>query len=179
MLNHELAEVCDWLTLNKLSLNVKKTKFMVFHPYQKDISGMVSQLTINGIKLEHVVELKNLGVVFDEQMSWKPHTNILSNRLSKWILNTLKHYLPLCTMRTLYFSMVGSVLNYGILTWGFTHSRLNKIQKRVLRIITCRKYNVHTEPLFTALDILKLNALKFYFKYAHETLPHLVALFDL
>ena len=56
MLNRELAEVCDWLTLNKLSLNLKKTKFMVFHLNQKDISGMVPQLTINGTKLEHVVE---------------------------------------------------------------------------------------------------------------------------
>ena len=186
-LNHELAEVCDWLTLNKLSLNVKKTKFIVFHPYQKDISGMVPQLTISSTKLEHVVEFKNLGVVFDEHMSWKPHTSILSNRLSKYagILNKLKHYLPLSTMRTLYFSMVGSVLNYGILTWGFAHSRLTKIQKRVLRIITRSKYNAHTEPLFKALDILKLedtmklNALKFYFKYTHETLPHFFTSFDL
>ena len=129
ILNHELSEVCDWLTLNKLSLNVKNTKFMVFHPYQKDISGMVPQLTINGTKLEHVVEFKNLGVVFDDHMSWKPHTSILSNRLSKYagILNKLKYYLPLSTMRTLYFSMVGSVFNYGTLTRRFAHNRLTKI----------------------------------------------------
>ena len=131
ILNHELAEVCDWLTLNKLSLNVKKTKFMVFHPYQKDITGMVPQLTINGTALDQVAELKNLGVVFDEHMSWKPHISILSNGLSKYagILNKLKHYLPMRTMRTLYFNMVGFVLNYGILTWGFAHGRLIKIKK--------------------------------------------------
>ena len=169
ILNHKLAEVCDWLTLNKLSLNVKNTKFMVFHPYQKDISGMVPQLTINGTKLEHVLEFTNLGVVFNEHMSWKPHTSILSNRLSKYagILNKPKHSIPLSTMWTLHYDMVGSVLNYGILTWGFAHSRLTKIQKRVLRIITCSKYNAHTKPLFKALDKLKfkdtmkLNALKF------------------
>ena len=87
ILNHELAEVCHWLTLNKLSLNIKNTKLMVFYPYQKDISGMVPQLTINGTKLEHVLEFRNLGVVFDEHMSWKPC--ILSNRLLKYagILN--------------------------------------------------------------------------------------------
>ena len=120
-------------------------------------------------------------------MSWKPHTSILSNRLSKYagILNKLKHYLPLSTMRTLYFSMVGSVFKYGILTWGFAHSRLTKIQNGLLRIITYSKYNAHTEPLFKALDILKLednmklNALKLYFKYKPETLPHFFASFDL
>ena len=34
-------------------------------------------------------------------------------------------------MRTLYFSMVGSLLNYGILIWGFAHGRLIKIQKEL------------------------------------------------
>ena len=88
-------------------------------------------------------------------------------------------------MRTLYFSMVGSVLNYGILTWGFAHGRLIKIQKRVIRIITRSKYNAHTEPLFKTLGILKLednmklNALKFYFKYTHEALPQFFSSFDL
>ena len=117
------------------------------------------------------------GVVF-EHMSWKPHTSILSNRLSKHarILNKLKHHLPMSTMRALYFSMVGSVLNYGILIWGFAHGRLIKIQKRVIRIITRSKHSAYTEPLFNTHGILqlednmKLNAIKFYFKYTHETL---------
>ena len=138
ILNHKFTEVCDCLTLNKLSLNVKKTKFMVFHPCQKNSTGMVPQLTINDTELDQVAELKNLGVVFDEHMSWKPRTSSLSNRLSKYagILNKLKHYLPMRTLRTLYYSMVGCVLNYGILTWGFAHGRLIKIQKRVISNIT-------------------------------------------
>ena len=35
--NEELINVCDWLTSNKLSLNVKKTNFVIFHPYQKKL----------------------------------------------------------------------------------------------------------------------------------------------
>ena len=138
MLNHELAEICIWLTLNKLSLNVKKDEIHGLPPLPKGYFWNGHRINYkNGTKLEHVVEFKNLGDVFDEHMSWEPHTSILSNRLSKYsgILNKLKHYLALCTMRTLHFSMVGSVLDYGILTWGFAHSRLTKIQKRVLRII--------------------------------------------
>ena len=33
-INSKLLEISDWLTVNKLSLNVKKTKFMIFHNYQ-------------------------------------------------------------------------------------------------------------------------------------------------
>ena len=112
-------------------------------------------------------------------LTWKSHTNILSNKMSKYagILNKLKNYLPLYVMRTLYFSMVGSALNVGLLTWGYAGSRLMKIQKRVIRSITGSKYNAHTEPLLKSLDILKiedtlkLNVLKFYYKYTHGNLP--------
>ncbi len=66
---------------------------------------------------------------------------------------------------------------YSILAWGYEHSRLKQIQKRVIRIINLSKYNAHTEPLFKKLkllkieDILKLNEIKFYFKLVNKKLP--------
>ena len=88
-LNSKLSEVHDWLTLNKLTLNTTKTTFMVFYPTQKDITGLIPTLEINGIEIEPVSEYKNLGVIIDENLSWKSHTNILSNKMSKYtgILN--------------------------------------------------------------------------------------------
>ena len=109
----------------------------------------------------------------------EPHINILSNKISKYsgILNRLKHYLPLYIMRMLYCSLVNSHLSYGILVWGYECHRLEKIQKRIIRVITVCKYNAHTEPLFKALDLLKLkdmlnlSTLKFYYRYLHDNLP--------
>ena len=113
-LNSELSEVYDWLTLNKLTLNITKTKFLVFHPIRKDITGLIPTLEINGVEFERVSESKNLGVVIDENLSWKSHTDISSNKMSKYagILNKLKNYLPMHVMRTLHFRLVGSALNY-------------------------------------------------------------------
>ena len=37
-INEELAKVNDWLKINKLSLNINKTKFMIFHNYQQQIT---------------------------------------------------------------------------------------------------------------------------------------------
>ena len=37
LLNSELSLVYEWLFLNQLSFNIKKTKCMLFHPYQKDV----------------------------------------------------------------------------------------------------------------------------------------------
>ena len=80
-------------------------------------------------------------------------------------------------MRMLYCSLVNSHLLYGIWVWGYECHRLEKIQKRIIRIITVSKYNAHTEPLFKALDLLKLkdmlnlSSLKFYYRYLHDNLP--------
>ena len=124
-------------------------------------------------------EIKCLGIIIDENVSWKPHIDAIGNKIAKYtgVLNKLKNYLPLHILRTLYFSMVNSHLNYGILTWGFACQRLVKLQKKVIRSITRSKYNAHTSPLFKALeiltieDMLNLNALKFYYKYIHDDLP--------
>ena len=54
LLNNELINICDWLIINKLSLNISKTKYMVCHPYQKDKSHLVPSLTINDTEIERV-----------------------------------------------------------------------------------------------------------------------------
>ena len=35
IVNCELFKVVGWLIANKLSLNIKKTNYIIFHPYQK------------------------------------------------------------------------------------------------------------------------------------------------
>ena len=41
-MNLELSKVCEWLTANKLSLNIKKTNFVIFHPCQKRLNHEVT-----------------------------------------------------------------------------------------------------------------------------------------
>ena len=113
-----------------------------------------------------------LGLLLNENMSWKPHTDLSSNKLAKCagVLNKLKRFLPIHILRTLYFSMVQSRMTYAISNWGFDCYRIIKLQKRCLRIISCSKYNAHSEPLFKVHDILKIehlfsqSCLKFLYK---------------
>ena len=74
-INSELRLITDWLCLNKLSLNAKKTKMMIFHHRQKDISKLNLQLSINNTKIEQVKEFDFLGMVIDECMTWDSHIN--------------------------------------------------------------------------------------------------------
>ena len=59
--------------------------------------------------------------------------------------------------------------------------RLEKLQKRAVRIISCSKYNSYTDPLFKNLNLLKLkdlfelNVLKLYYKYEKNILPFYIS----
>ena len=67
-LNNELSKFDCWMKANKLSVNIKKTNYVVFKSKQKIINTHLS-LSFNGqaLKKEHVV--KFLGVLIDENLS--------------------------------------------------------------------------------------------------------------
>ena len=72
-------------------------------------------------------------------------------------LNKIKLLLPSIILKTIYSSLILCQLNYGILVWGLNYKRIVKLKKRVMRIITCSKFNAHSEPLFKELELLKLD----------------------
>ena len=60
-LNNELCKTSDWLSSNKSSLNVKKTKYMFFHTTQKRV--IYQTLKLDNANIERVSQLNFLGVV--------------------------------------------------------------------------------------------------------------------
>ena len=178
-INLELSKIYDWLRVNKLSLNIGKTKYMIFHYRQRNIKDLIPDLQIYGSKLKYVTEFNFLGIVFDENLNWNLHTQKISNKISRTVglLSRLKRTLPQNTLRLIYTSLILPHLQYGLLNWGFNLGRINKLQKRAVRHITCSRYNAHTTPLFSELQLLKLEdifkiaLLKFHFKYENGLLP--------
>ena len=63
-MNKELVNVSHWFNANKLSLNVKKTKFSFFHKSSKkdNIPLRLPNLNINGFTIECESSIKFLGV---------------------------------------------------------------------------------------------------------------------
>ena len=178
-INNELEKIVEWLALNKLSLNAKKTKMMLFHYKQRNIKNQIPKLKINGIAIERVKEFNFLGVTIDENMTWKAHTQKVANKIAQVIgtLKRLKHFLPQNILKTLYCSLILPHLNYGIILWGRKPKRINKLQKWAVRQVTNAKYNSHTEPIMKRLKLLKVNdlynlaALKLFHKYENNDLP--------
>ena len=186
ILNRELNNVHAWLSINKLSLNVSKTKYMIFHAKNKRIDNIPS-FNINGVPIQRVSSFNFLGLEIHENLTWKNHTDKVANKISKYmgVLCRLKRYLPSNILRMIYCSMIQSHLSYCILAWGYENQRIVKLQKKIVRIISDAKYNAHTEPLFKSLQLLKiddlfrLSCLDFYYKYCNNTLPYFLQSFSL
>ena len=70
LINRELDKVHTWLNVNKLSLNVSKTKYMIFNNNRFDTTPHPTDpLIINDQKITKVLEFEFLGVVVDSEFN--------------------------------------------------------------------------------------------------------------
>ena len=179
-INKELLHISEWLACNKLSLNVKKTKFMIFRYPQQSPQRLPSlNLTINNSSIERVHNFDFLGLTISETLSWKQHVNKVCVHITKVLamMRKLKHITNELILLKVYNALILSKINYAILCWGYEHKRISSLQKKAIRIINKAKYNAHTDPIFKHLNLLKvkdvfiLQSLKFYYQYENGKLP--------
>lgn len=183
----DLSELIDWFRANKLSLNLSKTNSVLFKPpYLKNVydPSVLLNLEFGTEKIEQKEEVKFLGVIIDEHLFWSAHYKKLKTKLQKslYIMNNVKRFLPISSMKILYNSFFHSHINYALHVWGPSLSKkymndLVKTQKKAVRILTNSKYNAHTEQLFAdngilkIQDLVKCGVLKFMYDFVNNALP--------
>ena len=166
-INENLQMVSEWLQVNKLSLNISKSHFMLFTRKRTDVHDI--DIEINNINISRVKNVKFLGVILDEKMSWKDHINYISKKISKCIaiMFKLKNIVSKDTLKSLYYTLAYPYFIYCNVVWGNTFktymSPLIILQKRIIRILSGNVSRLaHTEPLFQKQEILKFNVLHQY-----------------
>ena len=84
----EFIKFNEWLSANKLSLNVGKTRFSLFRkPGKKySIPSLLSTLKTNSHNIERVNTMKFPGVLLDDNLSRKEHIKYLENKITKNIV---------------------------------------------------------------------------------------------
>ena len=140
--NNELSNISHWFNSNKSSLNADKTKFTLFHKVRQrdNIPVVLPTLKINNTLIKQVDHIKFLGVLFDGNLTWENHINLIENKISKslGILLRAKFLLNQKCRKNVYFSFRNSYINYGNITWGSTYkTKLKKMftyQKKQLEL---------------------------------------------
>ena len=160
-INIDLKLLCHWLNANKISLNTKKTEYILFRHKQKSVNFNLN-VKLNGKKLYPSSYLKYLGIFLDENLNWKKHVSILSSKLRRanGALGKLRHFVFPKTLTSVYYAIFNSHLNYGSQVWGqnqnYVTNRILTLQKSAIRIMSNVPRRTHTAPLFHNLSILKL-----------------------
>ena len=141
--NNELSNISHWFNSNKLFLNSDKTKFTLFHEVRQrdNIPLVLPTLKINNTLIKQIDYIKFLGVLFDENLTWKNQINLIENKISKGlgILHRVKFLLNQKSRKKVYFSFLHSYINYGNIAWvNMYKTKLRKIftdQKKATRVI--------------------------------------------
>ena len=178
-MNTEIANVVDWLRINKLSLNLKKTHFMLFRRRRAKML-LNTDLIIDGVTISITEKTKFLGVMIDPFLTFTAHVQYIRGKVAKGIgiLYKGKKYFNRNTLLTLYYAFIYLYLNYCNCIWGNTYQSyldpLIKLQKRAVRTICGTERNAHTECLFREMKVLNMSKLCVYcvqlflFKYHHK-----------
>ena len=178
-MNQELCKLYDWLTANKLTLNIKKTNFVIFSPAQRKLTYLPKIMIFDNeqnktVALECKKFVKYLGILIDNNLSWKNHIDHIVINISRTIglISKLRHFVPKHTLINIFRSLIAPYLSYGLIAWGQACKsyldKLLKLQKRALRFISFSDHNQHAIALFSDAGILPLQ-----FSY-YEFTPNLM-----
>jgi hypothetical protein len=154
--NRDYAKLSDWYAHSRLSLNVKKTKYILFG------SGENMKLEIQNTIIDRVSHYKLVGITIDEKLNWEEHARLTLNRLKSTfvMLCKTKRQLDTKNLTLLYNSLFRSVMTYGLEFYGAaTKTTLRPIQilqNKIIRMIGNYNKETSTADLYRALKILKL-----------------------
>lgn len=179
-----MAHVSKWLRSNLLTLNTDKTKYICFSITKSTQPEIDMNLRIHSCQqpdtcdcpsIERVNQIKYLGVIVDEHLSWYPQLDQVISRVRKllWIFRTLRHIVPVHTqtkrdksrniLNEIYLALVQSVLVYCIPIWGgaaksrFIH--LERAQRALIKVMYFKRIRFPTELLYKISDLLTVRKL--------------------
>ena len=146
--NNVLEKISTYCNDNFLNLNAGKTKFMFIgsRPAIKKLETIhLHDLTIDGTVLERVKIAKNLGITFDELLSWTKHINLnISKAVGSFInLSRFKRFLNMKSKVLLCESIILSRFNYCDAVYlnidMYLQKKIQKIQDMCCRFIFDKK----------------------------------------
>ena len=131
VMNDQLQKLEEFFLINKLSLNVRKTRAMAFHSPKAHFH--YNALIIDGEEIEWCGSpnskeafFKFLGVLVDPKLSLEHHLKRIQGKLSSamYALAVARDNLPLKVSLNVYRSLYESHLIYACAIWGAAHPKL-------------------------------------------------------
>lgn len=136
----DLLVLTRYFNENLLSLNVQKTKYMIFHSCRNPLPVHLSPY-INAEAIECVDKFKYLGIYLDPILSWSPHIKHIEHQLSCLcgVMWRVRKFMPKHALLKFYYAYIHSRLNYLVSIWGQACvsylQKIQRLQNRCLKIV--------------------------------------------
>ena len=180
--SNELQRVQEWFDRNLLTLNIDKTKFLAFSAKQTELPRNIflklhscqNREQCNCPTVVQESSVRYLGVLVDDKLKWDLHCVEVAKKIRKvaYKFILLRNVMNDTLLKSIYFSLVQSVLSYGIIAWGAASKTsidpVYKAQKLIIKIINKKPRRYSTDALFREYDVMSVRKL-----YIHKTLLHL------
>jgi hypothetical protein len=136
-LQDDLIKVNEWCTRNQLSLNIDKCTVV---SHSRKAGTIIYEYTCGKIILPRSSSQKDLGVSFDVKLSFENHVQRSIDRGYKmlgFVLRNSRSFKSVEVLKTLYFSLVRSGLEYATTAWApyyiYMKAGLERVQRRFLK----------------------------------------------
>lgn len=158
--NQDLSSIATYCRNSALTINEKKCFYMIIgsKPAMRKVNDLVlADMLINNKKIKRENYLRNLGLNYDEVLSWRRHTNIIVGRsiFNFKDLNLYKKFLNEDSKKILCDALVLSQFNYGDVVYSnidmYLQKKIQKIQNLCLKFI----FNIKKREHWSSSDLCK------------------------
>ena len=175
---NDLEIIMDWFRANSLTLNVQKTKYLLFSPKK---GKKTLHLNIEKCCIKPDIETKFLGLILDDKLSWNSQTKNLLVKMKRnlGLLSRGRNLLSKQGLKNIYYAHIYSHMSYCISIWGSMISsellyKLHTQQNQCIHMLDtrlsltdlCRKYKIMSID-----DVIDLELCKLGFKLNNDMLP--------
>ena len=174
-LEYSLACLSDYFQFNGLKVNVSKFELIVFGSKHNLRNLPTIQINCRGTCLTPSSEVRNLGLTFDQYLSWDAHVQHLSQKCCGILvaLSHIRHFLPPTALPDIVTALVVSHVRYCLTVYGSGSAgnlaRIQKILNFAARVISGRRKFDHVSDVRHALGWLNSSQL---FQYQSLSLLH-------
>lgn len=158
----------QWFQFNLLTINVLKTNYIIFKAKNKKIDNH-QPLKINGKPISKTNQQIYLGLLLDNQLTWKPHLEKIKSKLSSLTgaLRVIVKCLPKNTRYCIYNALVKPHIDYLIQIWGTAaKSHLDVIQRaqnKLVKVLFHYPFLTSTKKIYKETNLLNITQSYIYF----------------
>ena len=158
----ELDKVVRWLSVNRLSINVGKTFFLVFS--NREIpSDMI--IRMDEVTLRRIEEREFLGIILADDLCFREQINRVCKKLSRGagIMYRVSGMVPKEVLKKVYFAVVYPYLCYAVATWGGSGTgncnRVTRAHRRAVKLLG----SVNGKDYLSSHNLLSFESIHDYF----------------